>query len=266
MSITLIRKDELKKLEEIKRVLEDSYRAASSNEYIVKRLEQIAEVEGETLDEAWKNIALINYKVRLTSDYQELFNHWIQRAEIDGQEAKQILASPLDNQNKQQLASEIVEESINDLMQAWTARGKKFEIYTEIVNRFWNYLPLEVQNLFEEWAKELVVEEPKLVQDNQNPRLRLVEEETLKSILNFTDAVFENYQSNLSKLKLEVLGTERRIDSIEQEEKDVEDNSIEKALALVRKWLKEDSKYDQENYPQIEAALRESRTFSQREE
>lgn len=47
----------------------------------------------------------------------------------------------------------------------------------------------------------------------------------------------------------------------EQEQEEIEDDSIEKALGLVDKWLKEDSTYDEENYPQIERGLQENRAF-----
>ncbi len=47
----------------------------------------------------------------------------------------------------------------------------------------------------------------------------------------------------------------------EQDQKEIEDDSIEKALGLVDKWLKEDSTYDEENYPQIERGLQENRAF-----
>lgn len=51
---------------------------------------------------------------------------------------------------------------------------------------------------------------------------------------------------------------------IEQEKKEVEDDSVEKAICLVDKWLKEDSSYDEENYSQIEAGLQENRNLPQK--
>ncbi|MGM3305956.1 hypothetical protein ACSQ6I_08240 [Anabaena sp. WFMT] len=37
------------------------------------------------------------------------------------------------------------------------------------------------------------------------------------------------------------------------------DNSLEKIIELVDEWMADESNYDQENYPQIEAALNQNR-------
>ncbi|HLO85834.1 MAG TPA: hypothetical protein VK203_12620 [Nostocaceae cyanobacterium] len=37
------------------------------------------------------------------------------------------------------------------------------------------------------------------------------------------------------------------------------ENSLEKIIALVDEWMADESGYDEENYPEIEAALKESK-------
>jgi hypothetical protein len=47
--------------------------------------------------------------------------------------------------------------------------------------------------------------------------------------------------------------------SFVKDRKDKEDNSVENVTALIEEWMGEESGYDEETYPQIEAALNQDR-------
>jgi hypothetical protein len=78
------------------------------------------------------------------------------------------------------------------------------------------------------------------------------------------DDILQNLESlsleQLLKLKEKVNALiEKRSSSSNQINGNQKDNSLEKLLAIVDELMADESGYDEENYPEIEAALKESK-------
>jgi hypothetical protein len=65
---------------------------------------------------------------------------------------------------------------------------------------------------------------------------------------------------NLESLSLEqLLEVKAKVNVLIEKKSLYKDNSLDKIIALVDEWMADESGYDEENYPEIEAALKESK-------
>jgi hypothetical protein len=115
---------------------------------------------------------------------------------------------------------------------------------------------LSLEQLLEVRARVNALIEEKtstLSSKTQQPLLRLEDLITASNFSLTTDQVRYLIQS---KSDLEVLELRNQAVFIAQcSEADEEDNSLEKVISLVEKWMADESGYDDEIYPQIEASL-----------
>jgi uncharacterized coiled-coil DUF342 family protein len=166
---------------------------------------QVASLEGELQANVIEKLSILQEKLAYASalqqkdtSYLDRVDSYIKQAEVYENLAKQS-TSQTEIERNQNLKSEAIQQARENQQKARQIRAECYKTTREIVELYWNYLPLEDQVAFERWAKN---------EANQNfEALEKKSEELAKAVSYFVISVFKGVEKSKSipKLSLELL-------------------------------------------------------------
>lgn len=120
--------------------------------------------------------------------------------------AKQVIDSDIESGDRGQLFSEQIEKSRKSIRNYWRAKARGFELLKDIVDNFWSHLPYELQDVFDDWAKDLAIQ---VAEEESEEQINLLTQEVLKLLpieLNLTaEEVAEKIKQSMKQKRDEGL-------------------------------------------------------------
>ena len=209
------------RIDEIRSSLEGCFSQVSTDTQDLEVYTELAQLEGKNLAEVLSYPKIISQKLSLASEFQKqsLSYHDIVDFYIDqGAKAKR--------HNDNDLTSEMNQKGIETLQKARQASTRCLEILTEVINNYWNYLIVESQVEFKDWAKSLLEKTREWAKEYEvkegSEALRL-------AYLDFIAAIIKADDLNSSKPKLRTAKVEQQSEE-EKESKEQQLASEEEKL------------------------------------
>ncbi len=195
---------EVSALDEIRSSLESLFSLVSSDVEISKVYEKLAQLEGKSLAEVLNYPTIICQKLDLAQELQKqaLSYHDIVDLYIEqGDKAKA--------NNDDKLTFEIEHRAIDSLREARQSSARCIRTLNEIINKYWNYLTLESQATFRNWANSLLENPREWAKEYQ---VKEGSEELRLAYLDFIAAIIKADDSNKSKPKLSKTKIDRKVE------------------------------------------------------
>jgi hypothetical protein len=181
------------------------YSLITSDTRVSEFYTQVASLEGELQSNVIEKLSMLEEKLAYASalqqkdtSYLDEIDSYIKQAEQYDHLAKQS-TSQTEIERNRNLKSEAIQQARENQQKARQIRAECYKTVREIVELYWNYLPIEDQVAFERWAKN---------EANQNfDALEKKSEELAKAVSYFTLSVFKAVETSKSipKLSLELL-------------------------------------------------------------
>ena len=209
------------RIDEIRSSLEGCFSQVSTDTQVLEVYTELAQLEGKNLAEVLSYPKIISEKLSLASGFQKKALSYHDTVDFyiePGAKAKR--------HNDNDLTSEMTQKAIETLQKARQASTRGLEILTEVINNYWNYLTVESQAEFKDWAKSLLEKPKDWAKEYQvkegSEALRL-------AYLDFIAAIIKADDLNSSKPKLQTVKVEQKSEE-EKESKEQQLSSEEEEI------------------------------------
>ncbi len=190
------------RIDEIRSSLEGCFSQVSTDTQVLEVYTELAQLEGKNLAEVLSYPKIISQKLSLASEFQKQASSYHDIVDFYIEQLTQVK-----RHDDNDLTSEMTQKGIETLQKARQASTRCLEITTEVINDYWNYLTVESQEDFKEWAKSLLektrewAKEYKVKEGSEALRL---------AYLDFIAAIIKADDLNSSKPKLRTAKVEQK--------------------------------------------------------
>ncbi|MEW6495020.1 MAG: hypothetical protein AB1589_21250 [Cyanobacteriota bacterium] len=212
------------RIDEIRSSLEGCFSQVSTDTQVLEVYAELAQLEGKNLAEVLSYPKIISQKLSLASEFQKQASSY---HDIVDFYIEQLTQAKSHDDNE--LASEMTQKGIETLQKARQAKTRGLEVLTELIDNYWNYLTVESQAKFKDWAKSLLENAREWAKEYQ---VKEGSEELRLAYLDFIAAIITADDLNSSKPKLRTANIEQK--SQEKKESKEQHSSSEEEKLLDR--------------------------------
>lgn len=190
------------RIDEIRSSLEGCFSQVSTDTQVLEVYTELAQLEGKNLAEVLSYPKIISQKLSVASDFQKQASAYHDIVDFYIEQLAQAKRHANNN-----LSSEMAQNGIKTLQKARQASTRSLEVLTEVINNYWNYLTVESQTEFKDWAKRLLEKTREWAKEYQ---VKEGSEELRLAYLDFIAAIIKADDLNSSKPKLRTAKLEQK--------------------------------------------------------